>query len=129
LTRCSEVQVSVTTLDDYLHEHALRCPSVVKIDCEGMEFLVLQGMANVLRAERPPIIAFEYIEEFAAQFGVSLNIITGYIQSTSRGAYRFFRFDHGGRLRADRLEEATAQNDLIAVPGWGLSRLGDLMSG
>jgi FkbM family methyltransferase len=128
-TLCSEVQVSITTLDDYLREHALPCPSLVKIDCEGMEFVVLQGMANVLRAERPPIIAFEYIEEFAAQFGASLNMINDYIQTTSGGAYRLFRFDHGGRLRADRLEEATAQNDLIAVPAWRWSALGDLVSG
>jgi FkbM family methyltransferase len=127
-TRCSEVEVGVTSLDDYLRQHVLPCPSLVKIDCEGMEFAVLQGMANVLRAERPPIIAFEYIAENALRFGATLNMVTEYIQTTSRGLYQFFRFDPGGRVRADRLQEATAQNDLIAVPAWRRSALGDLAS-
>jgi FkbM family methyltransferase len=126
--RCSEVEVAVTSLDDYLQQHALPCPSLVKIDCEGMEFPVLQGMVNVLRAERPPIIAFEYIAEDALRFGATLDVITEYIHTTSRGVYQFFRFDPGARLRADRLQEATAQNDLIAVPAWRRSALADLVS-
>ncbi len=127
-TRCLEVEVSVASLDNYLRQHVLPCPSLVKIDCEGMEFHVLLGMANVLRAERPPIIAFEYIAELASGFGATLDMITEYIQTTSRGVYQFFRFDPGARLRADRLQEATAQNDLIAVPAWRRSDLGDLVS-
>lgn len=45
----------MTTLDDHLFRSALK-PSLVKIDVEGAEKLVLEGATRVLRDIRPVII-------------------------------------------------------------------------
>lgn len=50
-----EVKVAMTTLDDHLFRSALK-PSLVKIDVEGAEKLVLEGATRVLRDIRPVII-------------------------------------------------------------------------
>lgn len=42
------VQVPCVTLDETLKESAARVPSFVKIDVEGAEYMVLQGMKSVL---------------------------------------------------------------------------------
>ncbi|PYU96020.1 MAG: hypothetical protein DMG25_02915 [Acidobacteria bacterium] len=111
-------EVAVDTLDDFLRQRHLPSPSVVKIDCEGMEYLVLQGMEGVLKTPRPPVIAFEYIEPLTQDFTVSLPEIIEFVQEKSGGAYQFFRIDYAGKLRDHDLHVATAQNDLVAVPSW-----------
>lgn len=59
-----EVKVAMTTLDGYLAQHGLE-PSLMKIDVEGAEKLVLEGAARVLRDIRPVII-IEVTENAAA---------------------------------------------------------------
>lgn len=50
----------VTTLDKFLEESGIPSVSMVKIDTEGFDFLVLQGARESLRAGRVGIIQFEY---------------------------------------------------------------------
>lgn len=111
-------KVDIVTLDGFLAERGLPTPCVVKVDCEGMEYSVMQGMEAVLKTTRPPVIAFEYIDKHAGQFGADLGGITRYVQEKSGGAYEFFRIDYGGKLRSWDLLRPTAQNDLVAVPSW-----------
>lgn len=47
--------VPMRTLDDLVNEHKLS-PSVIKIDVEGAEALVLEGARNVLLQHRPKIV-------------------------------------------------------------------------
>lgn len=47
----SVVEVNCTTLDGFLNENDLPSPSFVKIDAEGAELSILNGMQNTLRAE------------------------------------------------------------------------------
>ncbi len=47
--RESVIEVSCTSLDDFLHRADLSPPSFVKIDVEGAELLVLRGMKDTLR--------------------------------------------------------------------------------
>lgn len=54
---------STTTVDTYrgddlIQDEGLRSPTVVKIDVEGAEYAVLQGLEHTLRSERPML----YIE-------------------------------------------------------------------
>jgi FkbM family methyltransferase len=111
-------KVAVVTLDAFLAERRLPTPCVVKVDCEGMEYSVMQGMEAVLKTTRPPVIAFEYIDKLAGRFGADLGGIMRYVQEKSGGAYEFFRIDYGGKLRSRDLLQPTAQNDLVAVPSW-----------
>jgi FkbM family methyltransferase len=50
------ISVATTTIDDAIGKRGLRPPSLVKIDVEGAEMDVLTGMADTLRAYRPPVI-------------------------------------------------------------------------
>jgi FkbM family methyltransferase len=112
------LKVDIVTLDGFLAVRRLPTPCVVKVDCEGMEYSVMQGMEAVLKTTRPPVIAFEYIDKLAGHFGANLGEIMRYVQETSSGAYEFFRIDYDGKLRSRDLLRPTAQNDLVAVPSW-----------
>lgn len=46
----SVVQVDCVTLDDFLSENGASVPSLIKIDVEGAELAVLQGMVQTLRS-------------------------------------------------------------------------------
>lgn len=126
---CRVHKVDVETLDDFLRQSRLPSPSVVKIDCEGMEYFVLQGMERMLKAPYPPVIVFEYIDSLASEFGTCLWEIIEFIREKSGAAYQFFRIDQGGKLRERDLDVATAQNDLVAVPNWRRDSLNGLVIG
>lgn len=51
------LQVDAVTIDDCVSRQGLRPPSVVKIDVEGAELEVLEGMADVADRHRPIVIA------------------------------------------------------------------------
>ena len=57
--RCGKGEnVNVTTLDTFAAEHG--DPLYVKVDTEGSEFDVLQGMSGLLREQRVAMASFEY---------------------------------------------------------------------
>ena len=53
------VTVSTITADQFVAEHPAMAPTVVKIDVEGAEHLVLKGARNLLRSGRVRAIVFE----------------------------------------------------------------------
>jgi FkbM family methyltransferase len=55
----STVDVTVTSADDFLAAHPQLAPTVMKIDVEGAEHLVLRGAAALLRSGRLRAIVFE----------------------------------------------------------------------
>lgn len=52
--------VSISTIDTYAREHGLSSIDFIKIDTEGFEREVLQGMHSVLQEVRPSFIQFEF---------------------------------------------------------------------
>jgi FkbM family methyltransferase len=50
------VPVDVISLDEWLQESNARPPTLVKIDVEGAEFQVIQGMQEIIRCFRPKIV-------------------------------------------------------------------------
>jgi FkbM family methyltransferase len=50
------VNVDVVSLDDAIDARRLRPPALIKIDVEGAEFEVLQGMRRTLQSARPALI-------------------------------------------------------------------------
>lgn len=62
--------VPVVALDEWLRVNPSGPVSVCKIDTEGAELQVLQGMARLLEKDRPAIV-IEVIEESLAKFGAS----------------------------------------------------------
>jgi FkbM family methyltransferase len=69
---CGELAVDVVALDEAIARWRLRPPSLVKIDVEGAELEVLQGMTRTLQTVRPTVIyeidaaAVESLERKAA---------------------------------------------------------------
>jgi FkbM family methyltransferase len=53
---CLSTQVDVVTADSWLIEHQVEQLSLVKIDVEGAELAVLNGMQSTLRQLRPAVI-------------------------------------------------------------------------
>jgi FkbM family methyltransferase len=51
-----EIQVESIAFDDLVEEYSLRPPDVVKIDVEGAEARVLQGMVRTLESRRPRLL-------------------------------------------------------------------------
>lgn len=80
-----EIEVRVVALDDYCRENNL-VPDVVKIDAEGFEPQILEGMRSILERRQPRFVICEAIEgwgrpdprglvEFMSQFSYSLAVI------------------------------------------------------
>ena len=110
--------IDVARLDDFFRSNSIPAPSVIKIDTEGSEFFAIQGMGYLLKGQSPPIISFEYIEEDAGRYGVTLPRIIAYIQDESKGGYEFFRPDTDGSLINKDSYRETVENDIVAVPSW-----------
>jgi FkbM family methyltransferase len=54
--KIGETQVEVVSLDDFASTRGSQPPDVVKIDVEGAEYRVLQGMRGLLATKRPALI-------------------------------------------------------------------------
>jgi hypothetical protein len=50
------LEVQVICLDDWVYRNGEAAPALVKIDVEGGEALVLEGMARLLREARPQVL-------------------------------------------------------------------------
>jgi len=59
----------VDTLDNYVKSKKIERIDFVKIDVEGAELLVLQGMQSILRQHRPPILLVEVFPDWMTDFG------------------------------------------------------------
>ena len=49
----SSIEVKCTTIDAYLDKHTMDVPTLIKIDAEGTELAVLQGMRRTLDKHNP----------------------------------------------------------------------------
>jgi FkbM family methyltransferase len=59
----------VDTLDNYVKSKEIKRIDFVKIDVEGAELLVLQGMQSILRRPCPPILLVEVFPDWMTDFG------------------------------------------------------------
>ncbi len=65
------VPVRVVRLDDFCKKRSI-VPTVLKIDVEGSEQLVLEGAAEIIEKYHP-FLLFEYSQENADQFGLTMS--------------------------------------------------------
>lgn len=101
------ITVPRITFDDFLTEHAV--PSVaitaVKIDVEGHENAVLQGMKKFLSTQRPRLVMFEYLQR--------TNLVETFCIFSIAG-YRIFELAAGGPRCASA--QVAPLQDLFACP-------------
>jgi FkbM family methyltransferase len=91
------LEVQTLVLDEVLPPGY--CPSLIKIDVEGAEGLVLRGARETLRAHRP-IVWFEHANLAAELYGSSSHEVHAIL---SAAGMRIFDADGGGPYTADGL--------------------------
>lgn len=110
----ARIRVPGVTLDQYCQTHCT-WPSLLKIDVEGAELLVLRGAADVLR--RPPgeapAIIFECLTSTYVRFGYGRETVVTYLNSFG---YEVFRMAEDGTLLSDFVRPGqSAGYNLVAL--------------
>jgi len=82
---------------------SFRCPTVIRIDVEGAENLVLQGAERLIRAHRPILV----VEESGGTGG------GGTVEMLRSLGYVWGAWDGAGVLSN---EQDTAISDIVAIP-------------
>ena len=92
-TILDELRVPVLCLDEYFADRGLKQISLIKIDAEGFEFQILQGLERYLLStpERPPIICEIAPRAYALQ-RVSLSDLSSYMGRFGYSAHDLIDF-------------------------------------
>jgi FkbM family methyltransferase len=102
------------TIDGLVGAGALPPPSVIKMDVEGAELLVLQGARNTLRA-KPPVIVLE-ADDNMTRFGYTHSELFGLLRELAD--YSIHRID-GTEWVPVTSPAGAARGDYLALPrGW-----------
>jgi len=78
----ASVEVSSTTLDELISNHSLQNVTLVKIDVEGAELMVLRGMTETIKRLRP-LIALELEPDLLAHLGTTRDEVIAFVSSFS----------------------------------------------
>ena len=113
-------EVQGLTLDSFVEEKRFSKLDLVKIDVEGAEFEVLQGMQNVMRSFRPVIIV-ELNEMLQQQRGMSSNSIKSMLIEYG---YTIFSPTEQGFLQNTA---STPFENSICVPNEKITQLNNLL--
>src|SRR5258708_37429120 len=84
------VPVEAVRLDDLVLEKGILRPSLVKIDVQGAEMLVLQGAADILELSAPALFV-ELQEEGLKKFGTSVAAILDHLSQCGYEPYWLMR--------------------------------------
>jgi FkbM family methyltransferase len=113
------IDVPSIKLDDFLAEHHLPQPDVVKLDVEGFEYFVLQGARNLLSSANPPILLCEVEPLWLKRFGLVSSDLIEYLEKLS---YRAFVLTRYGLVRKDEISRYLS-GDMVFVQANGLKEI------
>lgn len=107
-------KVRTVRLDDYVEATGSPTPTLVKIDVEGAEALVLDGAVRTLEGAAPPVWIFETGDRLADQLGESARSVLGRFRD--RG-YRVFQIPDKSSLLIEVTGEKVSGElaDYVAV--------------
>jgi FkbM family methyltransferase len=104
-------EVNARPVDDLLDEHGVDIVHLIKIDVEGFELDVLEGMARGLRGHRYRAVLIELHPALLAAGGVTMGTVT---ECLRRADYAGWSIDHGpGALRRSAYAAAIEPGDYL----------------
>lgn len=108
------VAVDAVRLDDLLESKGALRPSLVKIDVQGAEMLVLQGSPDILRLAKPALF-IELSEEALRSFGSSVSEIINHLSALGYEAYWLMRTGPHRRASPEEIHQRTGSNRYVDV--------------
>jgi hypothetical protein len=95
-----KIEVKTKRLDQYLEQKNIREVSLIKIDVEGYEYLVLKGLEGYFKknADRPPIIV-EITPRACSSLGYTLSEFYDYMGDYGYQAYNIFNSNRKKNIR------------------------------
>lgn len=115
-TSSKQIHVACTSLDHYGKEK--RIPNLIKIDVEGAELSVLEGMVNLLSIEplRAPVLIFEFCQANTQRFGYQPTRIIRFLNKFGFNVYSLSKNALMPlNLNADHFQIHYPENNLIAA--------------
>jgi len=106
-----QIRVSATSLDEFVQDH--RLPDLVKIDAEGAESAILEGMQGLIE-QRRPMITLEVGDYIARQTGNPPSRQN--IEFLLARGYEVFEFNAGEIRPHTPLQEYIYDNLLFCHP-------------
>lgn len=110
-SEASKTEVASVTVDDYLEKHPLGTealtPDLVKIDVEGHEAEVVQGMTTLLSRARPSLL----VEVLTREVAEALHDLLAPLD------YRFYDIDESGPVRATDRVQVSSSFNVLACKG------------
>jgi FkbM family methyltransferase len=108
------VPVDAVTLDELVVGYSSFRTSLIKIDVQGAEMLVLKGAANVLRMHGPALFV-ELHEEGLNRFGTSAAAILGHLADEGYTAHWLLRSGPPERATDAEIYARIAQSSYVDV--------------
>lgn len=106
----NKIEVTCTTIDDYVEKYSIQKIDFIKIDVEGQELLVLQGCEQCLKKFKP-ILLVEIIEQENIFFDRKFQDYMQVINYLTDLGYKYYQIDDNKCLiPAEKLAEAKPVN-------------------
>ncbi|WP_365885084.1 FkbM family methyltransferase [Bradyrhizobium sp.] len=108
------VAVEAVRLDHLVQNEGARMPSLVKIDVQGAEMMVLQGASDILRLAGPALFV-ELHEEGLQRFGASVSAILDHLSECGYEPYWLTRTGPHRKSSFAEIRERAAGNAYVDV--------------
>lgn len=120
LSKPELIKVKTTSLDAYRQKNKIS-PTIIKIDAEGAEHIILEAMGHILLEDKP-IVTIEVAggEEWKNNCQQSINLLL------SKG-YDMYEINLNGFLKAHSKKESYSYDNLVFVHPKKLSRIKNLL--
>ena len=106
--------VTAVTLDDLMRGNCNPGPTLVKIDVQGAEMLVLKGATGILKNTGPALFV-ELHEEGLSKFGTSVSEILDYLSEYNYEVYWLMRTGAPRKTDPEEIHAKVARNGYVDV--------------
>jgi FkbM family methyltransferase len=121
-----QVEVEVTTLDEFLAKTSMNAVDFVKLDVEGAELDVLKGATKLLRSNTRPILLVEVYDIRTEPWQYRACEIVQFLNALG---YRWFSLTEDGLPHPIAEDQTKYDANLIAVPKEKIEKFIETMAG